>query len=51
MEMNLWESTPGPTKAALAMMEEVWSDGPSCVRLAPVHDTTRRRIEQLSCPD
>ena len=45
MEMNLWESTPGPTKAALAMMKKCGAT----VRLplAPVHDTTRRRIETV----
>jgi 4-hydroxy-tetrahydrodipicolinate synthase len=45
MEMNFWESSPGPAKAALALMKRCGET----VRLplAPVRDETRRRIETL----
>ncbi len=45
MEMNFWESSPGPTKAALALMKKCGAT----VRLplAPVRDETRKRIETL----
>ena len=45
MEMNFWESSPGPAKAALALMKRCGET----VRLplAPVRDETRRRIESL----
>jgi len=45
MEMNFWESSPGPVKAALAAMGLCGDT----VRLplVPVRDDTRRRIEKL----
>jgi 4-hydroxy-tetrahydrodipicolinate synthase len=44
MEMNFWESSPGPVKAALAAMGLCGDT----VRLplVPVRDDTRRRIEK-----
>ena len=44
MEMNFWESSPGPAKAALSAMGR--AETPS-VPLVPVRDDTRRRIEKL----
>ncbi|HEY6050532.1 MAG TPA: dihydrodipicolinate synthase family protein, partial [Thermoanaerobaculia bacterium] len=45
MEMNFWESSPGPVKCALGIMKKAGET----VRLplAPVRDDTRRRIEAL----
>jgi 4-hydroxy-tetrahydrodipicolinate synthase len=45
MEMNFWESSPGPVKCALSLMKKAGET----VRLplAPVRDDTRRRIEAL----
>jgi 4-hydroxy-tetrahydrodipicolinate synthase len=45
MEMNFWESSPGPAKCALSIMKKAGET----VRLplAPVRDDTRRRIEAL----
>jgi len=45
MEMNFWESSPGPVKCALSIMKKAGET----VRLplAPVRDDTRRRIEAL----
>ena len=45
MEMNFWESSPGPVKCALAAMKKCGET----VRLplAPVRDDTRRRVESL----
>ena len=45
MEMNFWESSPGPVKCALGLMKKCGET----VRLplAPVRDDTRRRIESL----
>ncbi|MDQ6892412.1 MAG: 4-hydroxy-tetrahydrodipicolinate synthase [Acidobacteriota bacterium] len=45
MEMNFWESSPGPVKCALSIMKRAGET----VRLplAPVRDDTRRRIEAL----
>jgi 4-hydroxy-tetrahydrodipicolinate synthase len=45
MEMNFWESSPGPVKCALGLMKR----GGETLRLplAPVRDETRRRIEAV----
>jgi len=45
MEMNFWESSPGPAKCALSLMKKCGET----VRLplAPVRDETRRKIEAL----
>lgn len=45
MEMNFWESSPGPAKCALSLMKKCGET----VRLplAPVRDETRRKIEGL----
>ena len=45
MEMNFWESSPGPAKSALAMMKRCGET--LRLPLAPVRDDTRRRIEAL----
>jgi 4-hydroxy-tetrahydrodipicolinate synthase len=45
MEMNFWESSPGPAKSALAMMKRCGET--LRLPLAPVRDDTRRRIEVL----
>jgi 4-hydroxy-tetrahydrodipicolinate synthase len=45
MEMNFWESSPGPVKAALAAMGLCGDT--LRLPLVPVRDDTRRRIEKL----
>lgn len=45
MEMNFWESSPGPAKCALALMKKCGET--LRLPLAPVRDDTRRRIEAL----
>ncbi len=45
MEMNFWESSPGPAKCALALMKKCGET--LRLPLAPVRDETRRRIETL----
>lgn len=45
MEMNFWESSPGPVKCALSLMKKC--EETVRLPLAPVRDDTRRRIETL----
>ena len=45
MEMNFWESSPGPVKSALALMKKCGDT--LRLPLAPVKDDTRRKIEKL----
>ena len=45
MEMNFWESSPGPVKCALALMKKCGET--LRLPLAPVRDDTRRKIETL----
>ena len=45
MEMNFWESSPGPVKCALALMKKC--DETLRLPLVPVRDDTRRKIERL----
>jgi 4-hydroxy-tetrahydrodipicolinate synthase len=45
MEMNFWESSPAPAKAALTLMKKCGET--LRLPLAPVKDETRRRIEKL----
>ncbi len=45
MEMNFWESSPGPAKCALSLMKRCGET--LRLPLAPVRDDTRRRIEAL----
>jgi 4-hydroxy-tetrahydrodipicolinate synthase len=45
MEMNFWESSPAPAKAALTLMKKCGET--LRLPLAPVKDETRRRIERL----
>ncbi len=45
MEMNFWESSPGPVKCALALMRKCGET--LRLPLAPVRDETRRKIENL----
>ncbi len=45
MEMNFWESSPGPAKCALALMKKCGET--LRLPLAPVREDTRRRIEAL----
>jgi 4-hydroxy-tetrahydrodipicolinate synthase len=45
MEMNFWESSPGPAKCALGLMKRCGET--LRLPLAPVRDDTRRRIEAL----
>ncbi len=45
MEMNFWESSPGPVKCALAMMKKCGET--LRLPLAPVRDDTRRKIQAL----
>jgi 4-hydroxy-tetrahydrodipicolinate synthase len=45
MEMNFWESSPGPAKAALSAMGLCGDT--LRLPLVPVRDDTRRRIEKL----
>lgn len=42
MEMNFWESSPGPVKCALALMRECGET--LRLPLAPMRDDTRRKI-------
>ena len=45
MEMNFWESSPGPVKCALALMKKCGET--LRLPLAPVRDDTRRKIQAL----
>ncbi len=45
MEMNFWETSPGPAKCALAMMKKCGET--LRLPLAPVREDTRHRIESL----
>ena len=45
MEMNFWESSPGPVKCAMALMKKCGET--LRLPLAPVRDDTRHRIETL----
>ncbi len=45
MEMNFWESSPGPVKCALSLMKKCGET--LRLPLVPVRDDTRRRIEKL----
>lgn len=45
MEMNFWESSPGPAKCALALMKRCGET--LRLPLAPVREETRKRIEKL----
>ena len=45
MEMNFWESSPGPAKCALSLMKKCGET--LRLPLAPVRDETRRKIETL----
>jgi 4-hydroxy-tetrahydrodipicolinate synthase len=45
MEMNFWESSPGPVKCALAMMKKCGET--LRLPLAPVREETRRKIQAL----
>ncbi len=45
MEMNFWESSPGPAKCALALMKKCGET--LRLPLAPVREDTRKRIEKL----
>jgi 4-hydroxy-tetrahydrodipicolinate synthase len=45
MEMNFWESSPGPVKCAMAMMKKCGET--LRLPLAPVREDTRRRIQAL----
>jgi 4-hydroxy-tetrahydrodipicolinate synthase len=45
MEMNFWESSPSPVKAALAMMKKCGET--LRLPLAPVREETRRKIQSM----
>lgn len=45
MEMNFWESSPGPAKCALSLMKKCGET--LRLPLAPVRDGTRKKIESL----
>ena len=45
MEMNFWESSPGPVKCALALMKKCGET--LRLPLAPVRDDTRRKIQTM----
>jgi 4-hydroxy-tetrahydrodipicolinate synthase len=45
MEMNFWESSPGPVKCALSLMKKCGET--LRLPLVPVREETRRRIEKL----
>ncbi len=45
MEMNFWESSPGPVKCAMSLMKKCGET--LRLPLAPVRDDTRKRIEKL----
>lgn len=45
MEMNFWESSPGPAKSALSLMRRCGET--LRLPLAPVRDDTRKKIEKL----
>jgi 4-hydroxy-tetrahydrodipicolinate synthase len=45
MEMNFWESSPGPVKCALALMKKCGET--LRLPLAPVRDDTRRKIQAM----
>jgi 4-hydroxy-tetrahydrodipicolinate synthase len=45
MEMNFWESSPGPAKCALSLMKKCGET--LRLPLAPVREETRKRIEKL----
>jgi 4-hydroxy-tetrahydrodipicolinate synthase len=45
MEMNFWESSPGPVKCALSLMKKCGET--LRLPLVPVRDETRKRIEKM----
>jgi 4-hydroxy-tetrahydrodipicolinate synthase len=45
MEMNFWESSPGPVKCALALMKKCGET--LRLPLVPVRDDTRKKIEKM----
>jgi len=45
MEMNFWESSPGPAKCALALMKKC--EETLRLPLGPVRDDTRKKVEAL----
>ena len=45
MEMNYWESSPGPVKCALSLMKRCGET--LRLPLVPVRDDTRRKIERM----
>lgn len=45
MEMNFWETSPGPAKCAMAMMKKCGET--LRLPLAPVREDTRRKIESM----
>ncbi len=45
MEMNFWESSPGPVKCALSLMKKCGET--LRLPLVPVRDDTRRKIEKM----
>jgi 4-hydroxy-tetrahydrodipicolinate synthase len=45
MEMNFWESSPGPAKCALSLMKKCGET--LRLPLAPVREETRKKIEKL----
>jgi len=45
MEMNFWESSPGPVKCALALMRKCGET--LRLPLVPVREETRKRIEKM----
>ena len=45
MEMNFWESSPGPVKCALALMKKCGET--LRLPLVPVREETRKRIEKM----
>jgi len=45
MEMNFWESSPSPVKAAMAMMKKCGET--LRLPLAPVRDDTRKKIQAM----
>ena len=45
MEMNFWESSPGPVKCALALMKKCGET--LRLPLVPVREDTRKKIEKM----
>ena len=45
MEMNFWESSPGPVKCALSLMKKCGET--LRLPLVPVRDDTRKKIEKM----